>query len=162
MDTLLKEQKTTLEGKKQYFNVLIANKVQLNEFFLYLEERFNGNLFDTQHDPELDQTHLDDLSHIFASHRKQLFLFDVFDFSIIPVEVISGIYESVIDPEKRKQNSAIYTPSFLVDYIFSETVDKFLNSHNRECKILDPACGSGIFLVHAYRRIVEQNRDKDG
>lgn len=151
----------TLEVKKQCFNKLIADKVRLYEFFQYLEKRFNGNLFDTKNDPELNQTHLDDLSQIFASYKKQLFLFDVFDFSIIPVEVISVIYESVIDPEKREQNSAIYTPSFLVDYILSQTVDEFLKDvQNSECKILDPACGSGIFLVQAYRRLVERNRNE--
>ncbi len=151
----------TLEAKKQCFNELISDKNRLYKFFLYLERRFNGNLFDSQNDPEIAQCHLDELSQIFTSHRNQLFLFDVFDFSIIPVEVISGIYESVITPENRKQNSAIYTPSFLVDYILSQTVDKFLEGrHGCECKILDPACGSGIFLVQAYRRIVERNRDE--
>jgi len=148
------------ETKRNSFNKLIADKKRLNSLFKYLKERFNGNLFEIKEEPEIDQEHLNNLSQIFAAHKKQLFLFDVFDFSIIPVEQISGIYESVIDPEDKKHNSAIYTPSFLVDYILSQTVNCDFLEKNKECRILDPACGSGIFLVQAYRILVERNKDK--
>ncbi|MDM8530037.1 N-6 DNA methylase, partial [Anaerolineales bacterium HSG25] len=150
----------TLEDRKKCFNKLIGDKIGLNKFFLYLEDRFNGNLFQTEKDPEIAPVHLTELSLIFSAHKRQLFLFDVFDFSIISVETISGIYESIIDPVNRNKNSAVYTPSFLVDYILSQTVDKHLNDKT-ECRVLDPACGSGIFLVQTYRRMVEQEQNKD-
>ncbi len=148
--------------KKQHLNQIIGDRVELNNFFSYLEERFNGNLFETDKDPDIAQTHLIELSRIFSAHKDQLFLFDIFDFSIIPVETISGIYESVIHPEKRASNSAIYTPSFIVDYILAQTVNDDYLEENNECRILDPACGSGIFLVQAYRKIVEWTRSKKG
>lgn len=150
----------TLAERKDCLNKLIGNKEALNNFFLHLEDRFNGNLFEKQN-TEIAQTHLQELSNMFSAYNNQLFLFDVFDFSIISVETISGIYESVIDPKKRKKNSAVYTPPFLVDYILSQTVDVFLDDKN-ECRILDPACGSGVFLVQAYRRMVEKNKDEKG
>ena len=153
----------TPEARKQCFNVLISNKQKLGHFFKYLKNRFNGNLFETSSEPRIDHPHLSILSRIFSSSGDQPFLFDVFDFGIIPVEVISGIYESVIDPDKRDKDSAVYTPPFMVDYILTQTVDEFLSNQpgKKECKILDPSCGSGIFLVQAYRKLVEKNRDKD-
>ena len=50
---------------------------------------------------------------------------------------------------------------FLVDYIISKTIGKYFDENRKEynCKILDPACGSGIFLVEALRRMIERYRD---
>ena len=77
-------------------------------------------------------------------------LFDIYDFSIIPVEFISNVYEDFIGKEQQAEKGAYYTPKFLVDYILKETVEKHLEK-NPTCKVLDPACGSGIFLVQALR-----------
>lgn len=91
------------------------------------------------------------------------FFFEIFDFSIIPVEVISGIYESLIDEEKRKLDSAVYTPSFLVDYILKDTVVEFLkNNKPEDCTIFEVAVGSGIFLVQSLRRIIEKEIELNG
>ena len=85
------------------------------------------------------------------------FYFEIFDFSIIPVEVISGIYESLIDPETRDLQSAVYTPSFLVEYILNDTIDIYIYQKNTsECKIFEVAVGSGIFLVQSLRRMIEK------
>ena len=88
----------------------------------------------------------------------QLSLFQLYDFSIIPIEFISNIYELFIGQNDQEENGAYYTPLFLVDYILRETVGKkFLNNKEiSSCKVLDPACGSGIFLVEALRKIVER------
>src|SRR5690606_34535488 len=69
-----------------------------------------------------------------------------------------------IGRDNQKKEGAYYTPLFLVDYILKETVERHLD--NREsgdapedftyCKVLDPACGSGIFLVETLRKIIEQ------
>jgi len=149
--------------KKQSFNDLLLNYTLMKDFFNYLKDRFNGNLFETENDPVLYPEHLEFLSDFFAANlkKKQFFIpyFDVFDFSIIPVETISGIYESVIDDKKRKENSAVYTPLFLVDYILKNTVEKHLELNNKaDCKVLDPSVGSGIFLTQTYRRLVEKEK----
>ncbi len=155
-------QGSSLEQKKQCFNDLIANKNLLNDFFTHLKERFNGNLFDKE--INVHETSLQLVSNIFKGDfaTSQLMLFDIYDFNIIPVETISGIYESIIDDEKRKKNSAVYTPSFLVDYILTETVDKHLDVNLVHCKTLDPACGSGIFLVQTFRRIAFYTQKQKG
>ena len=155
-------QGSSLEQKKQCFNDLIANKNLLNNFFTHLKERFNGNLFEKE--INVHETSLRLISNIFKGDfaTSQLMLFDIYDFNIIPVETISGIYESIIDDEKRKKNSAVYTPSFLVDYILAETVDKHLDVNLAHCKTLDPACGSGIFLVQTFRRIAFYTQKRKG
>lgn len=63
----------------------------------------------------------------------------------------------MIDPETRDLQSAVYTPSFLVEYILNDTVDVFLQENNTsECKIFEVAVGSGIFLVQSLRRMIEK------
>ena len=81
-------------------------------------------------------------------------------FSIIPVEFISNVYEFFIGEENQAKKGAYYTPKFLVDYILAETVENYFNKNREQtnCKVLDPACGSGIFLVEALRRIIEHNK----
>ena len=163
--------------KKTSFYNTIKHKKQLIAFFEYLKKRFNGSLFDTANDPTIAQIHLNYLSTFFATsadNRQNTFQgegFDIFDFSIIPVETISGIYEGVIDEKKRKILSAVYTPQFLVDYILNKTVKKHLNPAPKDdkktrqvfdCKVLDPSCGSGIFLTQTYRRLVENEIQKTG
>ncbi len=152
-----------VKEKQEFFNQNIANQNYLNNFFDYLKERFNGNLFENSSDPKIEKDILIFLSNFFAANlpEKQLFIpyFDIFDFSIIPVETISGIYEYIIEKEEQKNNSAIYTPLFLVDYILENTVNKYIeNQTSVNCKVLDPSCGSGIFLTQTFRRLVEKEK----
>jgi len=156
------------------FIELIGKPEILNNLFAELNNKFNGVLFkDIQF--ELSKEQAVALAGVFSGEVAEQgslffgsdFFFDIFDFSIIPVELISGIYESLIDPETRKLQSAVYTPSFLVEYMLTETVDDYFSRQNSsiapvtECKIFDPAVGSGIFLVQAYRRMVEREIEKE-
>ncbi len=150
----------SLEKKKQSFNDLIADKIRIESFFEHLKNQFNGNLFENQLD--IHEENLKIISNIFKGNfeTNQLLLFDIYDFNIIPVETISGIYEAIINPETQKQNSAVYTPSFLVDHILTETIDIHLKDKST-FKLLDPACGSGIFLVQAFRRLAQKAKDRE-
>jgi len=94
-------------------------------------------------------------------------------FQVIPVEILGQIYEQflgkvitmtsngveVVDkPEVRKAGGVYYTPQYIVDYIVSQTLGKFLGDKTPEnivnLTILDPACGSGSFLLGAYRYLL--------
>jgi hypothetical protein len=161
--------KTTLE-KRSNFCQLIENPQRLNNLFDKLNEKFNGVLF-KNFDITLTEIQSKNLAHVFNGEMPEegsLFYgtdsyFEVFDFSIIPVEVISGIYESLIDVETRKLNSAVYTPSFLVEYILNDTVDKFLRDNNTaDCKIFDPSVGSGVFLVQSLRKMIDKEIELNG
>ena len=153
--------------RRKSFSKLIEAPKKLNDFFGKLNEKLNGVLFkETKFQISKEQSQY--LAEVFKGEnpdRGTLFYdtdlyFEIFDFSIIPVEVISGIYESLIDEETRKLHSAVYTPSFLVEYILSNTIDKHFekkeNRNKAECKIFDPSVGSGIFLVQAFRRMVDK------
>lgn len=144
---------------------IIKDKSKLYGLFAYLRKRFSGTLFELiEEEHALDKKHhqaLSTLAELFSEEldlfTSQTILFYDYDFRIIPVEFISSIYESIIRKKGKDENASIYTPPFLVDYILSETIKPHLENRNdSNCKVLDPSCGSGIFLVETYRKIVEK------
>ncbi|MEY9625061.1 HsdM family class I SAM-dependent methyltransferase [Sinorhizobium fredii] len=91
-----------------------------------------------------------------APGGRQLSFLDV-SFSTLRTETISAIYELFIALESqdtRSDDGAFYTPPFLVDYVLDE-IDR-IEPFTKTSRVLDPAAGSGIFLVGAYRRILER------
>ncbi len=157
-------------SKKEDFYDMLSNHKETYSFFKKLKQDFNGNLFPLKYkigDVEINEEDEVNVSHLNLIVRLlkgeeiktgQPSLFDIYDFSIIPVEFISNVYEKFIGYDNQAKNGAYYTPLFLVDYIQKDTVSKFLkvNPKQHNCKVLDPACGSGIFLVETYRKIISQ------
>lgn len=130
-----------------------------------LQEWLNGSVFQLGDDALVDitQAQLRLVAGVFRGDtRGQLHLdFEAYDFSHIPIETLSCVYEQFLhdtdesDGESRgKTLGAYYTPIPLADYVISEL--------EQECplkegmRILDPACGSGTFLVQCYRRLIEK------
>jgi hypothetical protein len=77
----------------------------------------------------------------------------MYDFKVIPIELISSIYEKFIyaeDSITAKENSTHYTPINLVDLVLTEVFKEL----NGTAKILDLSCGSGVFLVESLRRLM--------
>lgn len=156
------------ETARQNLVNIVKSKEQLYALFNYLKrDAFNGDLFELYTCPEtekdetdiISQEVLDGLSFFLSGSdvkNRQFVLFDLYDFNIIPVELISNIYERFLGAERQKKDGAFYTPPFLVDYILKNTITPYL-TNSKECCILDPACGSGIFLVEALRLIIENN-----
>lgn len=151
------------------FKIILADKNKTYELFRYLKsnEGFNGDWFPILDDEEdiVQVEHLKTLEELISGSKLtagqqniQRSLFDVYDFSIIPIEFISNVYESFIGEDEQKKSGAYYTPTFLVDYILKYTVDEYFksNPNTYNCKVLDPACGSGIFLVETLRKLVSQ------
>jgi type I restriction-modification system DNA methylase subunit len=141
---------------------LLSDKTCLYNLFSHLKDKFNGNLFELGN--ELDDPCLtvdvlkvlsDFLSANLDTRTGQPSFFDLYDFNIIPVELISNIYEILLGKENREKDNAFYTPHYLVDYILDGSVQPFVRDIG-VCKVLDPSCGSGIFLVESYRRMVEK------
>lgn len=90
-------------------------------------------------------------------------------FDVLPLDILGQIYERFLGkvivvngknaaveekPEVRKAGGVYYTPSYIVNYIVAQTVGKQLETRapddKEKLKILDPACGSGSFLLGAY------------
>jgi SAM-dependent methyltransferase len=67
----------------------------------------------------------------------------------IQVDILKGLYESLIDPEQRHDLGEYYTPDWLAERVCETVVQDSLNE-----RVIDPACGSGTFLFHAIRRLL--------
>jgi hypothetical protein len=94
---------------------------------------------------------------VLHGRSRQLGFLDV-SFATLRTETISAIYELFLfieAPEAKDDEGAFYTPPFLVDYVLDE-VDR-IRSFTSRSRVIDPAAGSGIFLVGAYRRILERS-----
>ena len=143
----------------------------LSRFIAALEGRFNGKIFPidfTQANAPTD-LHVQLTASVFLGDTtvyedknriiRQLHLdFRAYNFAYIPIEILSDVYEQFIEDARKK--GAIYTPEILADYLLSEV--NSIKPLTEETKILDPACGSGIFLVLAYRRLIEAELAKSG
>ncbi|MCX2483520.1 HsdM family class I SAM-dependent methyltransferase [Pedobacter sp. MR2016-24] len=150
-----------------YFS-LLSDKNASFTLFKELNHRFNGDLFTVTSEEEeiVDLSHLELVRKCFYGHDAktgQMSMWRIFDFSFIPIELISSIYEEFLHTEEGdvaiSNSGAYYTPLPLVEFVLNEVLPY---PDNRNCawdlKILDPACGSGIFLVEAYRRLIERWR----
>jgi type I restriction-modification system DNA methylase subunit len=105
-----------------------------------------------------------------------------YDFKIFPVEILGTVYERFLGkvvrltaghqakvedkPEVRKAGGVYYTPSYIVDYIVRESVGRRiegkspmqlagLRNGRQPFRVLDMACGSGSFLLGAYRFLLD-------
>lgn len=161
----------TIVERRKSFSDLIKDQRKLTLFSNDLNGIFNGVLF--KDDIALSNDQAEYLSFVFSEKERfdqptifDNFYFSIFDFNIIPVEMISGIYESLIDPETKNADSAFYTPLFIVEHILTNTIDKFFNrvenQNKSECKVFDASMGSGIFLVQAFRRMVDREIELSG
>lgn len=157
-----------VKKSQEIFLNIIQSKDDFLELIKYLKERFNGNLFEMDEQKEKEELTEESLAvlHTFLTAREemktgQLSLFPFYDFNIIPIELISNIYEILLGKKKKNNDKAFYTPEYLVDYIVNRTVGSYL-AKEEECKVLDPSCGSGIFLVKSLQKILERNSDGNG
>lgn len=159
---------SNVKQSQEKFLEIIKNKEDFFKLVKYLKKRFNGNLFEIdeyKENKEITQEALMVLHDFLTAKEEmktgQLCLFPFYDFNIIPIELISNIYEILLGKEKQNKDKAFYTPQYLVDYMVNRTVGKYLIKEN-QCKVLDPSCGSGIFLVKSLQKILECNVEKNG
>jgi hypothetical protein len=149
------------------------------EILTELSSEFNGRIFDKFTHEEKDKIKAANLSLLASFLRgdinpttKLYFIWKQYDFKYLPAEVISAIYENFIQAESRRLNGGtekgvVYTPIHLVDFLIDEAMplDKPELFKNEDFKILDPTCGSGVFLVAAYKRLLQWwaiNNQKNG
>lgn len=102
-----------------------------------------------------------------------------YEFSVLGADILGNVYEQFLGkvirltaghhavvedkPEVKKAGGVYYTPAYVVDYIVKNTVGKLCEGKSprqiEKVKILDPACGSGSFLIGAYTQLVNHHRD---
>jgi hypothetical protein len=137
-------------------------KEELYTLFEQLGRDFNGDLFSDALDAEAQQVqveHIRILDRFFRATdvRSGQQSFWPYDFSIIPIETISAIYEHFLkaeSEEEKKAAGAFYTPRFLAEFVLDVTLAGMPSLLDK--KFLDPACGSGIFLVGLFNRMAEE------
>lgn len=159
------------KGTKSYFDILNDTKATYL-LFERLEEDFNGNVFTLEKDETISANQLQLIKKCFISGNDktpQVKLFEdwrLFDFSIIQIELLSEIYENFLfktDPVLKKKTGTYYTPPSLVEFILNEKLPINKTEKNYKVKVLDPSCGSGIFLVESFKRLVKryENQHKE-
>lgn len=145
------------KGATRFFEVL-GDGAALVKLLEALEGRFNGHVFrltDDERAALLASTELANYARLVEGREDatgQLSLWRLYSFRDLPVELISNIYQLFV----KDAASSIYTPPALVRLMLEETLswerlDKLMAGDGI---ILDPACGSGVFLVEAYKRLV--------
>jgi type I restriction-modification system DNA methylase subunit len=133
-------------------------KDALYRLFEKLKEDFNGDLFsnDLVAEKELIQDkHISTLNDFFQGTdvKTGQLSFWPYNFEFIPIETISAIYERFLKASDE-QNGAFYTPRFLAEVVLDLALDGKYPLIGK--RFLDPACGSGIFLVGLFNRIAEE------
>lgn len=133
-------------------------------FLDLLAKKFNGKVFDLTTEDKQNLQNLD-LKYIAAildgnveSRTKQFVIWELYSFNHLPIELISGIYEAFLAQEGVKSKDVVYTPPYLVNFMIDECMPLHKAEAyfaNEQFKILDPACGSGIFLVSALKRMIQ-------
>lgn len=148
----------------------LDNKTRALRTFRWLDDTFNGGLlpFDgkaREFDPEVFSGVLGNIAHG-ATETGQLRLptdWQEVNFSYVPVGLLSEVYEAFarkMDPVEAVAKSIRYTPSHLVDFIVTQTLAEL--PRGGRPRILDPAAGAGVFLVTAFRKLVEREWREKG
>ncbi|TGM55389.1 restriction endonuclease subunit R [Leptospira biflexa] len=140
---------------------------KFNQIFLNANSKYNSGLFH----PETWIQNLQVDDKVFQSIVSNLYYPECpYELSVMPIEILGNIYEQFLGKsirltsshqakveekeEVRKAGGVYYTPQYIVDYIIESTLGEKLEgldlySHPK-LSLLDPACGSGSFLVGAY------------
>ena len=142
----------------------------LKDLFYEVNADLNGDIFK----PHACET-IDVDSNLLAEIIENLYFPKCrYRFDVIGVELLGSIYERYLGstirvtpqrvkveekPEVRKAGGVYYTPKYIVDYIVKNTVGKLVEGKTpkqiEKLKILDPACGSGSFLLGAYQYLLD-------
>ncbi len=154
---------------------------ELKRLFIEADDKYNSGLFHfsdekraSEPDRESLKIHIPD-EPLRLVIEKLYYPESPYEFSVMPAEILGQVYEQFLGkvielspggavrieekPEVRKAGGVYYTPSYIVDYIVEHTVGALLKEKTpdqaEKLRILDPACGSGSFLVGAYQYLLD-------
>lgn len=159
-----------LKQEHSDFSTILGNYEETYRLFDWLNGKFNGDLFPGKgnssrerargwrHEKNLVKPrHLELLRDFVKGDLDmpsgQLCLWPQYAFDAIPLEFISSIYEAFVS-ERAAHEGIYYTPPGLVDFVLDRVLPWTEEKWN--LKLLDPACGSGIFLVKAFQRLIHR------
>jgi type I restriction-modification system DNA methylase subunit len=146
--------------------------------FEQADEKYNSGLFDFKKDKISATIHVD--NKVIKTIINELYYPESpYEFSVLSVEILGSAYEQFLGktitidkahrakieekPEVRKAGGVYYTPQYVVDYIVQNTVGKLVAGKTpkevSQIKIVDPACGSGSFLIGAYHYLLDWHKN---
>jgi len=158
---------------------------RLVQLFQLADARYNSGLFHFEAEkgrgshPDLLTPHLTIDDKVLKDVLKNLYYPDSpYEFSVLPADILGQVYEQFLGkvirltaghqakveekPEVRKAGGVYYTPTYIVDYIVQQTVGKLVADKRpgprggvSRLRIVDPACGSGSFLLGAYQFLLD-------
>lgn len=160
---------------------------RLKDLFHKADDRYNSGLFHFKKEPDrleepdrlTPELVIEDktLKNIF----KHLYYPDSpYEFSVLGADILGSVYERFLGkvirltdghhakieekPEVKKAGGVYYTPTYIVQYIVQHTVGRLLDGKTlkeaEKLRILDPACGSGSFLIGAYQYLLDWHLDR--
>lgn len=176
-----------IEPHGQLKNLTAGGEIYPNlvKLFRQADKRYNSGLFHFEKEKG-ESTSPDGLTPALSIDDKvmkdiicSLYYPSPYMFNQIPSDILGQVYERFLGkvirltaghqakveekPEVRKAGGVYYTPTYIVDYIVENTVGKLLAWRTPESastlKIVDPACGSGSFLLGAYQRLLDWHLD---
>lgn len=155
---------------------------KLCEVFKKADLKYNSGLFHFNYTPDYSEfvdnitLHLKIDDGVFKEIFKNLYYPNSpYEFSVISPEILGSIYENFLGsqirltpshqakvelkPEVQKAGGVYYTPQYIADYIVDNTVGEIIKGKTpnqiSKLKIVDPACGSGSFLLRAYQKLLD-------
>jgi hypothetical protein len=149
------------EGATCFFDILQhGTPSEVRKLLDELQTKFNGDVFDLPENnghslTKDDLRRLADLAEA-RTEGNQRYLWKLFSFTHIPVEVLSHLYQRFA----QRGKGAVFTPPFVASLMLDYALpyDRLTGTE----KILDPTCGSGVFLVGAFRRLIHFWRSQNG
>ena len=142
------------------------------------DAKYNSGIFDFKKDRLSQDVKID--NKVIKTIIKELYYPESpYEFSVLAVEILGSAYEQFLGkviritpshhakieekPEVRKAGGVYYTPQYVVEYIVKNTVGKLIEGKAPkeicDIKIVDPACGSGSFLIGAYQYLLDWHKD---
>lgn len=165
-------------GKLQNLLNGVNTYKRLVEIFLHSDKKYNSGLFDFKKDEITSSLSVDD--KIIKEILKSVYYPESpYEFSVLDVEILGNIYEQFLGktirltpahqvkveekPEVKKAGGVYYTPKYIVDYIVKNTVGEIIKDKTpkqiEKLNLIDPACGSGSFLLGAYQELLNYHLD---
>ncbi|OHB59237.1 MAG: hypothetical protein A2173_09760 [Planctomycetes bacterium RBG_13_44_8b] len=176
-----------IERAEQLLGLINGSRIypRLFELFEKADEKYNSGIFhfrrekDRPESPDELSANLKVDDDVLKKIIRDLYYPCPYEFSIMPAEILGQVYEQFLGkvirltashqakveekPEVKKAGGVYYTPAYIVDYIVKNTVGKLCEGKTpkqvEKIKILDPACGSGSFLIGAYQWLLDFHRD---
>lgn len=151
---------------------------KLFRLFQEADDKYNSGLFDFKKDRISQQLKVD--NKVIKTIINELYYPESpYEFSVLSVEILGSAYEQFLGkviritpahyvkieekPEVRKAGGVYYTPQYIVEYIVKNTVGKIIDGKApieiSKVKIVDPACGSGSFLLGAFQYLLDYHKD---